>query len=155
MPSIRLETVIAASPDMCFDLSRDLDLHIRGFQHTDERIIAGRTSGLIGPGEEVTWQARHLGFVHRHRSRITAYERPRHFRDEMVEGRFKSFIHDHYFEPVEAGTLMRDVVAFASPLGFIGQAVNVLFLTRYLTRLISERNKVIKLEAETASSVRS
>ena len=99
MPRIKIETEIRATPGRCFDLSRDLDLHLRSLAHTAERAVAGKTSGLIGLGEEVTWRGRHFGIVHEHTSRITSFDRPRHFRDEMVRGRFKSFCHDHYFEP--------------------------------------------------------
>ena len=98
MARIELQTRIAVSIDRCFDLARDLDLHVRSMESSGEKAVAGRTSGLIGLGEEVTWRARHFGIVHEHCSRITAFDRPRHFRDRMVQGRFKSFEHDHFFE---------------------------------------------------------
>src|SRR5437867_2964845 len=51
-------------------------------------------------------------------SRITAFERPRHFRDSMVRGAFKRFDHDHYFTTYDAGgTVMHDVFDYAAPLG--------------------------------------
>jgi len=43
---------------------------------TGERAIAGVTSGLIGLGEEVTWEGHHFGLKLQHTSRITAYDRP-------------------------------------------------------------------------------
>ena len=114
-----------------------------------ERAIGGKTSGILGLGEEVIWEARHFGLRHEHHSRISVWERPVHFRDSMVRGRFKRFEHDHYFEQVEGGTRMRDVIEFESPLGLIGRLVNFLFLTRYVTRLIWIRNEYLKQEAET------
>ena len=115
---------------------------------TGERAVAGRTSGLIGLGEEVTWRARHFGVVHEHSSRITAFDPPAHFRDIMVRGRFKSFEHDHFFEEHAAGTLMRDVIVFESPLGILGRLVDALVLERYLRKLIAHRNRTIKDAAE-------
>ena len=100
MTRIELVTDIRAPRDRCFDLARDLDLHIRSMTRSGEQAVAGKTSGLIGLGEEVTWRARHFGVVHHHKSRITAFERPSYFRDSMVAGRFKSFEHDHIFETV-------------------------------------------------------
>jgi ligand-binding SRPBCC domain-containing protein len=144
---IELETVIRASRTTCFDLSRDLDLHQRSMAASGERAVAGRTSGLIGVGEEVTWQAR-LGVTHEHAARITAFDRPAHFRDTMVRGRFKRFEHDHFFEYASAGTIMRDVVVFESPLGLLGRLVDALILGRYLRKLLGERNRVIKQAAE-------
>jgi ligand-binding SRPBCC domain-containing protein len=145
---IELEMRIAASPERCFDLARDLDLHLRSQSHTGERAVAGRTSGLIGFDEQVTWRARHFGLDLEHTSRITAYDRPRHFRDSMVSGHFKTFEHDHFFEADQGGTLMRDVLEFRAPLGPLGWFAEVIFLKRYMTRLLERRNATIKREAE-------
>ncbi len=148
MPRLELITEIATTPEVCFDVARDLDLHVRSMSQSREEAIAGRTSGLIELGEEVTWRGRHLGCVHEHTARITAFDYPRHFRDEMIRGRFSSFVHDHYFEPSPTGTRMTDVLVFEAPLGVIGRAANTLFLSRYLRRLLLSRNRVIKQEAE-------
>lgn len=131
---IEIVTRTRASPERCFDLSRDLDLHLRSMVDSRERAVEGRTAGLIEFGEEVTWRARHFGFVHHHRSRITAFDRPRHFRDSMVEGRFARFEHDHYFEPEGDVTVMRDIVEFDAPFGVIGRAFSALVLGRYRHR---------------------
>src|SRR6185436_17495855 len=109
--------------------------------------IAGRTSGLIALGEEVTWQARHFGLVHRHRARITAFDRPSHFRDSMVAGRFKRFEHDHIFEERYGFTRMRDVLEFQSPFGALGALVDLVVLRGYLRRLLHRRAAAIKAEA--------
>jgi ligand-binding SRPBCC domain-containing protein len=146
---IELSTRIRASRERCFDLSRDIDLHLASMEDSGERAIAGRTSGLIGAGEEVTWEARHFGIRHEHCSRITAFDPPAHFRDSMVRGRFKRFEHDHFFEDGGDGvTLMRDVIEFVAPFGVLGRAVDRLFLRSYLERLIRVRNQVIQRAAE-------
>lgn len=143
-----LVTLIRAPRERCFDLSRDIDLHVRSMVDSNERAIAGKTSGLIGLGEEVTWEARHFGVLHTHRSRITEYDRPRHFRDIQIEGRFARFEHDHFFTELPDGTEMRDVLEFDSPLGALGKLVDWLILGRYLQRLIRERNELIRAAAE-------
>ena len=147
MAKIHLTTTIQAPIERVFDLARDLDLHVRSMESSGERAVGGRTSGLIGADEEVVWRARHFGFEHEHHSRITSYERPSHFRDTMVRGRFKRYEHDHYFEVVNGATVMRDVIEFASPLGILGELVDFLFMNRYLSRLIERRNDAIKAEA--------
>jgi len=83
--------------ERCFDAARDLDLHLRSLAHTNERAVAGRTSGLIELGEEVTWRARHFGITQHFTSKITAFDRPRYFQDAMQRGAFRSFVHDHFF----------------------------------------------------------
>ena len=148
MPTLDLATSINAPLERCFDLARDLDLHLRSMNASGERAIGGKTSGLIGMGEEVTWEARHFGVRHRHHSRITAFERPAHFRDSMVHGRFRRFEHDHYFTQGTGHTVMRDVIEFASPFGLLGRLVDAMFLSSYLRDLIIERNRVIKEAAE-------
>ena len=116
--------------------------------HTGERAVAGRTSGLIELGEEVTWRARHFGVTQHFTSRITAFDRPHHFRDEMQRGAFRSFVHDHFFEVDGEGTKMIDTLVFAAPLGVLGRIAEKLVLRRYLTRLLADRAAVIKEDAE-------
>jgi ligand-binding SRPBCC domain-containing protein len=148
MAFFELVTEIKAPAERCFDLARDLDLHQRPLAHTREETVAGRTGGLIGPDEEVTFKGRHFGVWHEHTSRITQFDRPRHFRDSMVKGRFRSFEHDHFFEPARNVTIMKDVLEFSSSWGPFGWLVDRLVLKGYLRRLLSKRNQVIKLEAE-------
>lgn len=148
MPIIRLETNIQASKELCFDLARSIDLHVLSTKHTGEKAIAGRTSGLIKLNETVTWRARHFGVWQTLTSKITELNQPDFFVDEMVKGAFQSFRHEHYFASEKDGTLMTDVFAFESPLGWLGQVANVLFLTRYMRNLLQKRNQVIKEYAE-------
>ena len=56
--------------------------------------------------------------------------------------------HEHYFKAVENGTIMIDQFQFESPKGIFGKIVNQLFLIKYMTRLLEERNAVIKKVAE-------
>jgi len=141
---IRVEIVIRAPLERCFDAARDLDLHVRSMAHTGERAVAGRTSGLIELGEEVTWRARHFGVMQHFTSRITAFERPYHFQDAMQRGAFRSFVHDHFFRDEDGATRMIDEIAFAAPLGILGVIAEKLFLRRYLERLIRDRAVAIK-----------
>jgi ligand-binding SRPBCC domain-containing protein len=151
MPHIRVTTRIAAPVEVCFDFARSIDLHVKSQAASGERAVAGRTSGLIEFGETVTWEARHLGVRQRFTSQITAFDPPRHFRDEMLKGAFASFVHDHLFFEDDDGTEMVDALDFRSPLGPLGWLVNRLYLTRYLERLLTERGLAIKSAAEAAS----
>ena len=148
MPHIRVVTRIVAPIAVCFDFSRDIDLHVKSQAASGERAIAGRTSGLIELGETVTWEAKHLGVRQRFTSKITAFDRPHHFRDEMVKGAFRFFRHDHRFEEINGETEMVDDLEFRSPLGPLGWLVDRAFMTRYLTQLLADRGLVIKCAAE-------
>jgi ligand-binding SRPBCC domain-containing protein len=148
MPIITIETLIQAPIQRCFDLSRSIDLHQISMEHTQEKAIAGRTSGLIQLGEQVTWQAKHFGVTQKLSVHITAFDAPGFFADEMLKGAFKSFRHEHHFKANLSGTLMTDLFNFEAPLGILGQLANTLFLTKYMRRLLEERNRVLKEIAE-------
>ncbi|HEX6806485.1 MAG TPA: SRPBCC family protein [Gemmatimonadaceae bacterium] len=149
MATIELITHITAPLDRCFDLSRSIELHQRSLDSSGERAVAGVTAGLIGLGETVTWEARHFGVRQRLTTRITAFDRPRHFRDSMVAGAFRRFDHDHWFDPADGGgTLVRDVFDFDAPLALLGRIAEKTFLTRYMRRLLTDRNAVIQRAAE-------
>ena len=148
MPTIRLQTFIKADIETCFDLSRSIDLHLESTKQTGETAIAGRTRGLIEMGESVTRRARHFGIRQTLTSKITVMQRPVLFVDEMQTGAFKSFSHEHHFAETDGATLMTDVFTFQSPLGLLGAIINKLFLTRYMTNLLLQRNEVIKAHAE-------
>lgn len=149
MPRILIEISVRAPRDVVFDLSRSIDLHRESQRNHREKAVAGRTSGLIHLGEEVTWEAVHFGVKQRLTSRITALHRPEHFRDSMVDGAFARFDHDHFFLPHLPGeTLMREVFDFTSPLSFLGILADRLFLTRYMRQLLEDRGRIIKRVAE-------
>jgi len=152
MARIELETTIMAPPALCYALKLDVQQHVAATAHTQERIVAGRTSGRLEVGELITWEARHLGVRQRLTVQVTSAEPPSHFRDEMRRGAFRAMSHDHYFEAIEGGqaTRMRDVFAFESPGGLLGKVVDKLFLRRYMTRFLLLRNAQLKQQAEAA-----
>lgn len=149
MPVITLETPIKANPFLVFDLSRSIDLQSKYVTGSDEKAVAGRTSGLINLGETVTYSGKHLGVRQQLTSKVTEFDRPHFFADEMQKGAFKSLRHEHHFNATEEGTLMRDLFDFESPLGILGKFANTLFLKSYMTNFLKNRNKVIKEFAET------
>lgn len=149
MPIIQIHTHIQAPIEIVFDLARSIDLHKISTEQTLEEAIAGKTSGLIGLGEWVTWRARHLGLKQTLTSKITEFDSPRMFVDEMVQGAFKRFRHEHLFESDENGhTLMQDIFDYTSPCGLLGEMVDALFLEGYMKRLLVKRNLVVKDFAE-------
>jgi len=148
MPVIRIETRIAATPERCFDLARDVDLHQRSAAASSERAIAGVTSGKMGLGDTVTWRATHFGVPLRLSSRITEFDPPRRFVDEMVEGPLRRLRHVHAFEAIPGGTVMVDVFQYASPLGILGAVADALVLRPYLQHFLERRNAFLKRVAE-------
>jgi ligand-binding SRPBCC domain-containing protein len=148
MAIIQFATLIGAPRERVFDLARSIDAHQKSTERTQERAIAGVTTGLIGMSDEVTWEARHLGIRQRLTVRVTAFDRPSHFQDVIVRGAFKRMVHDHTFLEVPSGTQMIDRFEFESPFGILGRLVDRLFLGRYMRQFLAQRNRQLKVLAE-------
>jgi ligand-binding SRPBCC domain-containing protein len=126
MPTFRIVTGVSAPVETCFDLSRSIDLHLESMVASRERAVGGVTSGLIEDGQEVSWEAHHLGICWPMTSRITAFDRPDRFVDEMVRGPFASFRHEHRFEADGDGTVMTDTVDVRMGWGRLGPLADAL-----------------------------
>ena len=148
MPIIKIEMKIDAPIQRVFDLARSIDLHTESMSNSKEKAVAGKTKGLINKDETVTWEAIHFGIKQKLTSKITIFERPHRFRDSMVKGTFERFDHDHFFETKNSQTIMKDVFDYDSPLGFLGNIADALFLENYMTELLESRNALIKTVAE-------
>ncbi|HVX51297.1 MAG TPA: SRPBCC family protein [Chitinophagaceae bacterium] len=149
MPKIHLTTLIHAPAEIVFNLSRSITLHEKSMAQTNEKAIAGVTTGLIQKDETVTWRAKHLYKTRELQTKIPEMQLYTFFTDEMVQGDFKSMKHHHYFKPIKNGTIMIDEFYFESPYGILGRLVNHFFLTRYMKSLLEQRNAIIKEYAET------
>jgi ligand-binding SRPBCC domain-containing protein len=148
MPTIRLTTEIKAPVARCFDLARSVEVHCASAAANRERAVAGVTTGLLGYGDCVTWEATHFGLRQRLTVTITEFAPPHRFVDELVRGAFHDLRHVHEFRPVGAGTRMVDVFSFHSPLGVLGQLVDALVLARYMRAFLYRRNQHLKEVAE-------
>jgi len=148
MSIIKIELTVNAPIERVFDLARCIDLHEATMSKHKEKAIGGVTKGLIEIGESVTWEATHFGIRQKLTSKITAYKRPKHFRDSMVKGAFKHFDHDHFFDQNGEQTLMTNVFDYDSPLGIFGRIADALFLEKYMREILTKRNQIIKKIAE-------
>lgn len=148
MTTINLITKIKAPKQIVFDVSRDIDVHQKSASKSNEVAIAGVRSGLINYNETVTWRGKHFGLYLTHKSRITAMDLYTYFVDEMEEGKFKFFKHEHFFEEINGYTYMTDKMHYETPFGIFGKLFDLLFLKTHLTKFLLERNKVLKETAE-------
>jgi ligand-binding SRPBCC domain-containing protein len=148
MATIILETKVEAPIQRCFDLSLSVDLHQLSTEGTNEKAIAGITSGLMKHNDVVTWEAKHLGVTQRLTTRISEYDAPHFFVSEMMKGAFKRIRHQHIFKEQDKTTLMTDILDFDAPMGIPGKIFSALFLKGYMKRLLIKRNETIKKIAE-------
>ena len=130
--------------ERCFRLSLSLELHR---DSGGERIVAGKSGGLLLHGETVTWSGRHFGLRLRHESVIDGWRPFSFFRDTMVQGVFRSFAHDHHFAAMDDGTRMRDEIRFHAPLGPVGRLVEGR-VRAHVMKFLLRRNAYLKRIAE-------
>ncbi len=148
MTRIVLETRINAPAQICFDLSRNVGIHLLSTQHTKERVVSGRTEGLFELNDMVTWEAVHFGMKQRLTVQIIKLDAPHRFEDKMLKGAFKSMHHIHSYKESNGQTLMLDEFRYEVPYGWLGELFDRLVLKNYMTNLLTQRNKLIKAEAE-------
>ena len=152
MVIVETEILIDAPIDLCFDRARDIDVHIQTvWKHTKEKAVAGVTSGKINHDDTVTFEARHFLIRQKLTSRITAYQAPYYFVDEMLKGAFKSLRHEHIFEEQNGKTLMKDRLTMVAPFGIIGWVTERLILKSYMKRFLMYRNQQLRLLIEMQS----
>lgn len=144
-----LKILIDAAPERCFDLARSMDFHLHSMRATGEKIVGGRSSGLIGLHEEVEFEARHLGWRHRLRARVVEFDAPWFFADEQVRGPFRSLRHEHRFEALGAGqTAMTDRLVIDVGRGAIGRLAEHAVVEPHLRRLLAGHQARLKAAAE-------
>jgi ligand-binding SRPBCC domain-containing protein len=153
MTTIRLSTIINAPAEKCFDVSRDIKIHELSTQRTNERAIAGKTSGLCELNDEITWEATHLGVRQKLTVRITKMNKPVFFEDAMLNGAFKSMRHEHHFSQGGSKTEMTDIFMYEVPFGFLGGLFNRIILKKYMTKFLLARNQIIKELSENTGSL--
>lgn len=144
MAKIHLITTINAPLQTVFDLSRNIDVHKKSAGLSNEKVVAGVTSGLIGFDETVTWRGKHFGIFLQHQSRITAFKNPKYFVDEMEKGHFKSFRHEHFFEEQNGTVIMTDKLQYETPFGIFGKLFDKFLLEKHLTNFLLTRNAMLK-----------
>lgn len=146
---IEVVSVISAVPNRVFDLELDMDVHAESLHASRETATTSTGRRRLGPGDEVTFRARHFGLRWRMTSRISAYDPPRCFVDEQTRGPFRALRHEHYFEDSGGGrTRMTDRMVISAPLGLLGAMVARILLAPYLRRLLKQRAIHIKRLAE-------
>lgn len=91
-------------------------------------------------GTLIDYRLRLHGLPIRWRSKISSWEPPLQFVDEQVKGPYHYWHHLHTFEEVSGGTMVRDIVHYSVPLGFI---VHPLLVRRDLTKIFEYRQETM------------
>ena len=94
---------------------------------------------------EIEYRLRPLpGIPARWRTRITDYDPPNGFTDIQLRGPYRRWVHRHSFAAVDGGTLVRDEIDYAVPLGPLGDLANRLVVRSELEGIFQHRAAVIR-----------
>ncbi len=85
--------------------------------------VVGKSTPLVGEGTEIDYRLRLSGMPMHWRSRIEDWTPARRFVDTQVRGPYAHWRHAHDFVPMGGGTLLRDVVRYRLPLGWLGSSL--------------------------------
>lgn len=151
MTTLHLTTEIKAPVEIVFNNSRNIDIHQHSASQTNEKAIAGRTTGLIEKGETVTWKGKHFGLYLQHQSIISEMDFYSYFVDKQLKGHFKSFKHQHFFEEKNGVTIMQDIIHYETPFGIFGRMFDKLLLKNHLIQFLLYRNEILREKSEQSS----
>src|SRR5262245_60058412 len=95
-------------------------------------------------GALIEYRLRLFGVSLRWKTMIESYEPGHRFVDVQLRGPYKVWRHEHEFEPLADGTLVRDRVTYSLPFGALGELVRASFMDRMLERIFDYRAKRIE-----------
>jgi ligand-binding SRPBCC domain-containing protein len=74
---------------------------------------------------------------------ITEVEDRSYFIDEQRVGPYKMWHHEHFIEEKDGGVLMKDIVSYQPPFGFLGNLANTLIIRKKLKEIFEYRKFVL------------
>ncbi len=144
--TLRGDATVHAPIDRCFQLTCCIAL-VR--EELGMEPVQGRTSGLVQANDTVRWEGWQLGMRHFHVTHISGYIRPVFLQDTMLDGRFRTFQHDHHLRALPDGTTqLQDELRFTLPFGPVGRATGRIVMVPHILRLMQKRFARIRRIAE-------
>lgn len=87
-------------------------------------------------------------------SEITVWRPPYRFVDRQLSGPYALWNHEHSFSVRQGGTVMRDFVTYALPLGEVGRLAYALFVKRDIESIFDFRSKTMQQKFVVTTPVR-
>ena len=98
----------------------------------------------MAPGALIEYRLRLHGVPVRWRTTIAVWDPPRRFVDVQISGPYRLWHHTHDFEPDgHRGTIMRDTVRYALPLGPLGTIAHGLIVRLDLAAIFDFRQGAV------------
>lgn len=124
----RPENLDTITPD---DLSFEILSDVAGVAMYEGMIIRYQVSPLFGI--KLPWV-----------TEITHISEPNYFIDEQRFGPYAFWHHQHHFEEVDGGTLMRDILHYKVPFGPLGNLVDALLVDRRIEEIFTYRFQAVE-----------
>jgi ligand-binding SRPBCC domain-containing protein len=114
-------------------------------------ILSEQLPERIYPGMIITYTVRPLFRVKmKWVTEISHVVEGQYFVDEQRTGPYRMWHHQHRIQPVKNGVLMKDLVTYGPPFGFLGALVNHLVIKRRLEEIFDYRQqKLIEIFGDT------
>ncbi|MEN8765696.1 MAG: SRPBCC family protein [Wenyingzhuangia sp.] len=84
-----------------------------------------------------------LGIPTKWVTEITHVEDKKYFVDEQRIGPYKMWHHQHILEEKDGGVMMRDIITYEPPFGFLGAIANRIFIRKQLRDIFKYRFKAV------------
>lgn len=93
----------------------------------------------IEPGVKIHYRIGWHGLPLKWTTEIETWEPPHRFTDTQLKGPYKLWHHTHTFESVSGGTLLRDTVRYALPMGPFGDIAHALWVKKDVEKIFAYR----------------
>jgi ligand-binding SRPBCC domain-containing protein len=97
----------------------------------------------MGAGALIEYRLKLHALPLRWLTRIEAWDPGRRFADRQLRGPYRLWHHTHAFAADERGTVMRDFVRYALPLGPVGRLARAVLVRRDLDRIFDYRRDAV------------
>ncbi|MEO5754225.1 MAG: SRPBCC family protein [Chthoniobacterales bacterium] len=105
-------------------------------------VIKSRLPAEVHPGLMIEYTvAPLLGIPLTWLTEIVSVDAPHRFVDEQRVGPYRLWHHEHYFQEVESGTEVHDLVTYVPPLGPLGALLNRWLIRPQLERIFDYRRE--------------
>jgi len=113
--------------------------------HMEFRITSEDKGECMYPGQIITYRVSPLkGFRTDWVTEITHVKDNEYFVDEQRFGPYKFWHHKHFLKAVEGGVEMTDIVSYKVPMGWIGNLVNRILISKKVKQIFEYRFEILE-----------
>jgi ligand-binding SRPBCC domain-containing protein len=85
-----------------------------------------------------------LGIKTKWLTEITKVKDLKYFVDEQRLGPYKMWHHQHIIEEIDGGVLMKDIITYIPPMGFLGAIANTILIKKKLNEIFDYRTMAVE-----------